>query len=325
MNLPLPRLGVAVAVAAILVAICMPWIVPTYFLTTLILFFVWAIVAQGWNLVWGIAGVWSLGQMAIFAMAGYCTGWVVIHTGISTVGAAVIGVILSLVASVVMAIPSIRLKGVYVILFTISFHELFRTLLMTDTSGFTGGQFGLPSYEGFVSKEIPFSERTRIYYYIAFILFLLVTGIMVILQKSRLGLAFRAIGQAPLYAASRGISLFKTQTLAFLIGGLFAGVAGSFWSGYFGTMQPGVLSYDTLVLIIAMMVIGGWGTLLGPILGAFLLTWLSEALHQAHEFRMIILGSLVVIAAVLFPAGLSPQIERFMHFVSGKFGKNNQI
>ena len=101
MNLLLPRLGVAVAVAAILVAICMPWIVPTYFLTTLILFFVWAIVAQGWNLVWGIAGVWSLGQMAIFAMAGYCTGWVVIHTGISTVGAAVIGVILSLVASVV--------------------------------------------------------------------------------------------------------------------------------------------------------------------------------------------------------------------------------
>ena len=90
-------------------------------------------------------------------------------------------------------------------------------------------------------------------------------------------------------------------------------------------MQPGVLSYDTLVLIIAMMVIGGWGTLLGPILGAFLLTWLSEALHQAHEFRMRILGSLVVIAAVLFPAGLSPQIERFMHFVSGKFGKNNQI
>ena len=321
---PLPRFGIVMVLVAVLIAIGMPWIVPAYFLTTFILFFVWAMVAQGWNLVWGIAGVWSLGQMAIFAMAGYCTGWIVIHTGISTGLAAVIGVLISLVASVVMSIPSIRLKGVYVILFTISFHELFRTLLMTDTSGFTGGQFGLPSYGGFVSKEIPFSERTRIYYYIALILFIFVTAGMAILLRSRLGLAFRAIGQAPLYAASRGISLFKTQILAFLIGGLFAGVAGSFWAGYFGTMQPGILSYDTLVLLLAMMVIGGWGTFFGPILGALLLTWVSEVLHQAHEFRMIILGSLVVITAVLFPAGLSPQIERFSRFIIRRLGRVNQ-
>ena len=83
MTTPLPRFGIVMVLVAVLIAIGMPWIVPAYFLTTFILFFVWAMVAQGWNLVWGIAGVWSLGQMAIFAMAGYCTGWIVIHTGIS--------------------------------------------------------------------------------------------------------------------------------------------------------------------------------------------------------------------------------------------------
>ena len=198
MTTPLPRFGIVIVLVAVLIAIGMPWIVPAYFLTTFILFFVWAMVAQGWNLVWGIAGVWSLGQMAIFAMAGYCTGWIVIHTGISTGLAAVIGVLISLVASVVMSIPSIRLKGVYVILFTISFHELFRTLLMTDTSGFTGGQFGLPSYAGFVSKEIPFSERTRIYYYIALILFIFVTAGMAILLRIPSGVSFQGHRSGPL-------------------------------------------------------------------------------------------------------------------------------
>lgn len=317
-------LGIAISCLLIGLGVIMPWLVPTYFLNTFILFFVWAIVAQGWNLVWGVAGVWSLGQMAIFAMAGYCTGWLVIHTGITTASAAVIGVIISLIASGIMAVPSIRLKGVYVILFTISFHELFRNLLMTDTTGFTGGQFGLPPYEGFVSKEIPVSERTTIYYFIGLILFLSVTGVMAMIFRSRLGLGFRAIGQTPLYAACRGVSLFKTQIQAFLIGGLFAGIAGAYWSGYFGTMQPGVLSYDTLVLIIAMMVIGGWGTFLGPILGAFLLTWVSEALHQTHEFRMVILGSLVVITAVAFPSGISPFVERMWRLLSLQVGKAGQ-
>ena len=57
----------------------LPFIIPEYLLSTMILFFVWAVVAQSWNLVWGIAGLWSMGQMAIFAMAGYCTGWLIIH------------------------------------------------------------------------------------------------------------------------------------------------------------------------------------------------------------------------------------------------------
>jgi len=76
-----------------------------------------------------------------------------------------------------------------------------------------------------------------------------------------------------------------------------------------------------LVLIIAMMVIGGWGTFLGPILGAFLLTWVSEVLHQTHEFRMIILGSLVVITAVAFPSGLSPYVERMWRLLRLEAGK----
>ncbi len=138
------------------VGVALPFILPDYLMTSLILFFVWAVVAQSWNLVWGVAGVWSLGQMAIFAMAGYCTGWLIIHTEISPFLAAIIGVIAAVAASLMMALPSIRLKGVYVILMTISFHEIFRILLTTDTSGFTGGIFGLPHYQGFVSDELKF-------------------------------------------------------------------------------------------------------------------------------------------------------------------------
>ena len=116
----------------------LPFIIPEYLLSTMILFFVWAVVAQSWNLVWGIAGLWSLGQMAIFAMAGYCTGWLIIHFNLSPFISVLFGILISVIASLVIALPSIRLQGVYVILMTISFHEIFRILLTSDTTGFTG-------------------------------------------------------------------------------------------------------------------------------------------------------------------------------------------
>ena len=107
----------------------LPFIIPEYLLSTMILFFVWAVVAQSWNLVWGIAGLWSLGQMAIFAMAGYCTGWLIIHFNLSPFISVFFGILISVFASLIIALPSIRLQGVYVLLMTISFHEIFRILL----------------------------------------------------------------------------------------------------------------------------------------------------------------------------------------------------
>ncbi len=73
-------------------------------------------------------------------------------------------------------------------------------------------------------------------------------------------------------------------------------------------MQPAVLSYDTMVLVFAMMVIGGWGTFSGPILGAFMLVWVSELLHETHQFRLLILGSAIVLSSVALPDGLAPLI-----------------
>ena len=96
---------------------------------------------------------------------------------------------------------------------------------------------------------------------------------------------------------------------------MIAGSAGAFWSQYFGTMQPAVLSYDTMVLVFAMMVIGGWGTFSGPILGAFLLVWVSELLHETQQFRLLILGSAIVLASVALPDGLAPLMEaRLRHW-----------
>ena len=317
---------IPVFLALVVVIAPLPFIIPDYMLNTLIMFFIWAIIAQSWNLVWGIAGVWSLGQMAIFAMAGYCTGWLILHAEFPPLLAALFGIAGAVAASLAMALPSIRLKGVYVILLTISFHEIFRILLTTNPAGFTGGIFGLPRYAGIVPEGIGYVARTQIYYYIGFALFMVATAAVWFVLHSRLGLAFKAIGQAPLYAASRGISLLRTQVLAFIVSGAIAGLAGAFWANYFGTIAPGVLSYDTMVLVFAMMVIGGWGTFFGPILGAFLLVWVSEFLHETHEFRLIILGSLIVVASVALPDGLSPQVARLVNWVRRSMGnKPSQV
>lgn len=293
------------------VAAPLPLILPEYMITTLILFFVWAVVAQSWNLVWGIAGVWTLGHMAIFTMAGYVTGWLILHFGLSPYLAAVLGVIGAVTTSVTMALPSIRLRGVYVILMTISFHEIFRTLLTTDTTGFTGGIFGLPPFEGFVSSDLGFGERAVYQYYIGLALFLAATLVVWCVLHSRLGLAFKAMGQNSLYAATRGISVFRTQVLAFIISGALAGAAGAYWAQYFGTMQPAALSYDTMVMVMAMMVVGGWATFSGPIFGAFIMVALSEVLHATHELRELFLGLTILIVSVALPGGLTPLIAGF--------------
>lgn len=291
----------------------LPFIIPEYLLSTMILFFVWAVVAQSWNLVWGIAGLWSLGQMAIFAMAGYCTGWLIIHFNLSPFISVFFGIIISVFASLIIALPSIRLQGVYVILMTISFHEIFRILLTSDTTGFTGGIFGLPMYEGFVSDSLGFSEKIFVQYYIGLAMFVFATLIIWLVLNSRLGLAFKAIGLEPIYASSRGISVYGTQIKAFLIGGGLAGIAGAYWAQYFGTMQPAVLSYDTMVLVFAMMVVGGWGTFSGPIIGALIMVFVSEFLHATHQYRLMILGILIISTSVLLPGGLAPLINKYFN------------
>ena len=97
--------------------------------------------------------------------------------------------------------------------------------------------------------------------------------------------------------------------MAFVIGGVLAGAAGAFWAQYFGTMQPAVLSYDTMVLLFAMMVIGGWATFSGPILGAFVLVWVAELLHEAQEYRMVLLGGVILGTSVFLPGGLVPLLQ----------------
>lgn len=310
--------------ALITIGLILPFVIPDYTLNTLILFFVWAVMAQSWNLVWGIAGIWSLGHMAIFTMGGYATGWLILHAELSPYAAAVFGVLAAVVVSVTMALPSLRLKGVYVILLTISFHEIFRILLATDTTGFTGGGFGLPHFEGFVPDDWEYQRKMRWQYYMGFTLFVVSSIGVWCLLRSRMGLAFRAIGQAPMYASSRGINLFATKVWAFVISGFLAGAAGAFYAQFFGTMQPGILAYNTLVTVLAMIAIGGWGSYAGPIAGAFFLIWVSEFLHEAHQFRMILLGGIIVFVCVVMPNGIISPITRFSVWLFHQFRDRTQ-
>jgi len=295
-----------VLAAALLAGLVPPLLLPGYTLNTFVLFFVWAIMAQSWNLIWGIAGIWSLGQMAVFAVSGYTTGLLILHAAVPAPLAALGGIAAALAMSALMAVPALRLKGVYVILVTISFHELTRILLTADTSGFTGGGFGLPSFQGFVSSEVPYEERMVLQYAIGLGLLVAATLGLWLLLRSRLGLAIRAVGQDATYASSRGVSFARTQIGAFLASGLLAGIAGAYYAQYFGTIQPGILRYDVMVMVLAMMAIGGWGSFGGPILGAFALVWLAELLQAVQEYRMITFGALIVAFAVACPQGLGP-------------------
>ncbi len=139
------------------------------------------------------------------------------------------------------------------------------------------------------------------------------------MTRSPVGLAFQALRDSEGYAISRGVSPFRYRMMVFAISAFFTGLIGAFYAHSLRTISPSVLSFGLMMNLMAMIVIGGWGSFSGPILGTLLLVGLSEALHSVEQFRLILLGLAMAAVVVLFPSGLvsvvSDVIRRFRRWM----------
>ncbi|MGH7966722.1 MAG: branched-chain amino acid ABC transporter permease, partial [Candidatus Binatia bacterium] len=147
------RIG-AGRVSATLLCVGLAALVPVvtgniYFLSVATLICIYAALAQCWNLVMGVAGIWSFAQITLFAVGGYANALLMVKVGAPGGLAFVGGGVAALLAGLIIGIPSVRLRGVYVVLFTLAFQEIMRILIATDDSGFTGGTFGIYGFDAF--------------------------------------------------------------------------------------------------------------------------------------------------------------------------------
>lgn len=291
-----------------------------YYITTLTLFFIWAIVVGQWNLVLGVAGIFSLGQMAIFAVGAYGTAMLGYYLEMPIWAAMLWAAAAAVLLSLLMGLACLRLQGPYVALLTLAFVQIMSLAIVNDTACFTnppsgclplfGGVRGFSRFGDLGFRELLGPGWYLGQYYVGLALFIAALVFTVVICRGPLGLAFVALRDQPGLAAARGISKLRYQLWVFGLSAFFTGMAGAFHATQFGVVGPTVLSLTTLLFLLAMMIIGGVGTVWGPLMGVALVMLADEAMQEVGDYRAIGLAALMAGFVVLLPKGLSGLVRR---------------
>jgi branched-chain amino acid transport system permease protein len=270
---------------------------------TLAAVFMFVALAQGWNLIGGFAGYPSFGNAVFFGLGGYTTAVLMAKAGasfwLSLPAAAAIGAGFA----VLMGIPVLRLRGHYFAIATLGVAEGMREVV--TNLGFTGGGSGITVPAVGTKAITSYPGNTGFYFYFL-VLALAAVGIVWWVSRSRFGYSLRAIAQDEQAAASMAVHTTRAKTAAFALTGTITATAGAIYAFQQVTIYPTrMFDVQITVLVVVMAVIGGSGTVLGPVIGAVALQYLSEYLRnhytQAHIF---VFGAIIVVAVILFPMGV---------------------
>ncbi len=310
-----------IGVLLLVAAAAIPFIFPTrYVIGQMTLLFIWATVVTQWNLVFGVAGVFSLAQMAIFAVGGYVTGMLALYLEWPLWVGMFFGGGAAVIFSLLIGLACLRLRGAYVALLTLAIAQVMYLLIITDTAcfmkqgvtclNFTGGTRGLARFGDFGFRELlPYKYVPLGNYFLGLVVLAVATAFSIFIIRSPLGLAFQAMRDNPELATARGVSRFKYQMVVFAASAFFTGLAGAVYAGHFRVMGANTLYLSLLLYLLSMMVIGGVGRAWGPILGATVLMVVDEGLKELIDWRLAGLGIILVVFVVLLPGGLAGALD----------------
>ncbi|MBI3457678.1 MAG: branched-chain amino acid ABC transporter permease [Candidatus Rokubacteria bacterium] len=318
------RIGMLAALAAGLVVFPAVFTLP-YPRDVLIKIFLYALLAQAWNLVGGYCGQISLGNAVFFGIGAYTSSVLGTWWGISPWLGMLAGMAVAVLVSQAIGFPCFRLRGHYFAIATIAIGEIVQTIMINwDTLGGARG-LSLPiKPETLVNFQ--FHRAKWPYYYIVLGLFAAVSAVTARVERSRIGYYFRAIREDPEAAQSLGVPLTRYKLLAIAFSAAFTAAGGAFYAQYVLFIDPeSVFPLSLSILICLVAVLGGVGTLWGPFLGAVILIPLSEATRvylggTGKAMDLMIYGGLIVLVAVFQPAGLAGLLGRLGRRGRGRAG-----
>lgn len=272
-----------------------------YLLHVLVLIALYAVLAESLNVVVGLTGQFSLGHAGFWAVGAYVSALLMIRLGLSFWSACLISMAGSFVVGVFLGLPAMRLKGDYLCIVTLGFGEIVR-ILATNLK-ITRGPMGLPGIPFVRIGSFEFATETSMYYLCWGAVFL-TAYVVSAMRRSKFGRALMAVRDDELGAAALGVNTTYYKVLSFGIGGMFAGLAGALYASWTTFISPDVFQFSDSANIFCMMILGGLGTIAGPILGAFLLAGLPEVLRQFAEFRLILMGLVMILLMIYRPGGI---------------------
>ncbi len=276
---------------------------------------IFMIVTIGLNILIGHAGLVSLGQAALYGLGSYVAAWFALRQGVSFLPAMALGIAASALFGAILAYPTVRVRGVYLAVITIAFGLVFQNILVEwlPVTGGTQGLIGIPRGEIFGVK------LTRpIYFWVVagclFAAFILQYNII----HSRYGRAMRATAQSENASRALGINIAATRTLAFVLSATLAGLAGGLY-----TFLNLFVNYETFTFIhsvgyLLMVILGGTGTLLGPIIGTSILVYIVEILQDLKEWQIFAYGLLLVVIMFVLPKGVVGSIAAIIQRLTTK-------
>ena len=299
-----PRPRPLLVVAALLIGAVFPFIAPDRsWLSVATTAMVTLTMAQSWNLLLGYGGVWNFGQLAFYAIGAYSAALMTIYLPVPVWLSIPIAGVVSGGIALLLSIPILRLRGIYISLLTFGFAEVIRLLIVADQSGVTGGSYGLSGFTGFGFTG---PGGANLNYWIGFAAAIAATLVVLLLVRSPLGNGMIALRDNPALAAARGVGPKTYQMLIFAISGFLAGVAGAVYASVFKVASPSLMGLSPMTLVVTMLVVGGLGTVSGPIIGTLLLSFVQMQLQEFPEMRLAALGFVLLIVILLMPRGLVP-------------------
>jgi len=307
----------AAALVAVLLALpAFPSVFGSYAVTVFTLIFFYGFLGQAWNVVGGYAGQLSAGHAAFLGVGAYTAALLSAEAGVTPWLGMFAGGALAAVLGAVVGFLGFRfgLRGFYFVLLTVALSEICR-IIAANTEA-VGGALGY--YITFTGNPRQFQfQDTRAYYYIALALMVAATGLVAWLERRRFGVYLAAIRDDEAACEAAGVDTFRYKMLAMLLSSFLTGVGGTFYAFYLFSLQPNtVFGVPLSIEIIIRPIVGGAGTVLGPVVGSFILSPLAELSRHYfaqggwHGAHLIVYGALLVTVVLFLPEGAYPRLAR---------------
>ena len=294
-----------------IVAIAFPFVFSLYQTNIMITAMIYVLLGLGLNIVVGVAGLLDLGYAAFYAVGAYSYALLNYHFGFGFWTVLAIGAGLAALFGIILGFPVLRLRGDYLAIVTLGFGEIIR-LIMENWNEFSFGPSGIANIPrpGFFGMDMNIEQATIYIYFLMIALSLFTIFVVNRLQNSRIGRAWIALREDEVACQAMGIDKRKTKLMAFALGATWAGFAGVVFAAKTTFINPASFTLWESINILCVVVLGGMGSIVGVIVGAFVLILLPEYLRFLSEYRILAFGAILVVMMVFRPGGIVETVRR---------------
>ena len=319
-----PKVLYPLLVALFAFALVFPLIFSPYQTNIMTTALMYVVLGLGLNIVVGVAGLLDLGFVAFYAVGAYSYALLNMHFDLGFWVVLPIGAIFAAFFGILLGFPVLRLRGDYLAIVTLGFGEIIR-LILENWNEFSQGPSGISNIDrpGLFGIDLTLNQSINYMFYLMIAMVLFTIFFVNRLQDSRLGRAWLALKEDEIACQAMGIDKTKTKLTAFALGATWAGMVGVVFAAKTTFINPASFTFLESAIILAIVVIGGMGSILGVIVGAFVLILLPEYLRALSDYRMLAFGAIMVLVMIYRPQGIISNVRKHIHYKPDDAKANN--